>query len=40
MRAVAHYNVLALAHHSEASLFERLHGREWEYTVRGRQWMD
>jgi len=24
MRAVAHYNVLALAHNSEASLFERL----------------
>jgi len=24
MRAVAHYNVFALAHHSEAGLFERL----------------
>jgi hypothetical protein len=24
MRAVAHYNVLALAHNSEAGLFERL----------------
>ena len=24
MRALAHYNVLALAHNSEASLFERL----------------
>ena len=40
MRTVAHDNVFALADNLKSRLFECLHAWGWEYTVRGRRWMD